>query len=120
MQNNVKLVENIFCHEIVCSEINSCLHNMLTLWCIKIVVTVSTVMQKLQNYMSIDFDFREHYLIGITWKDTSHFLVTWLNRPQNVSILVICDASTSACSNVSQKLRYDQILILGNFYIVPF
>ena len=43
----------------------------------------------------------DHYLMGVTWKDSSQFLATWLNRPQNISLLAIYDATRGVCVNVS-------------------
>ncbi|XP_060593253.1 inactive dipeptidyl peptidase 10-like isoform X2 [Ruditapes philippinarum] len=45
-----------------------------------------------------DFVNTEYYVTSVTWKDSTHVLVTWLNRPQNVSILTICDIVTYDCS----------------------
>lgn len=43
----------------------------------------------------------DYYFTSVTWKDDSHVLVTWLNRSQNVSIISICDVTTSSCQDVS-------------------
>lgn len=39
----------------------------------------------------------EHYFTSISWKDNSHIIITWLSRPQNVSILSVCDIKSSKC-----------------------
>ena len=41
--------------------------------------------------------------MGVTWKDSSQFLATWLNRPQNISLLAIYDATRGVCVNVSMS-----------------
>ncbi|XP_052772583.1 prolyl endopeptidase FAP-like isoform X4 [Mya arenaria] len=38
-----------------------------------------------------------HYFTTVTWKDTSHVIITWLNRAQNVSIITICDVTNTLC-----------------------
>ncbi|XP_052228345.1 dipeptidyl peptidase 4-like [Dreissena polymorpha] len=39
----------------------------------------------------------DYYFTSVTWRDSRHVLVTWLNRHHNVSIVSICDAISTTC-----------------------
>ncbi|XP_038609598.1 inactive dipeptidyl peptidase 10 [Tachyglossus aculeatus] len=41
---------------------------------------------------------REYYITMVKWVNNTKTLVRWLNRPQNVSILTLCETTTGACS----------------------
>eukprot|EP00063_Salmo_salar_P032315 XP_014007150.1 PREDICTED: inactive dipeptidyl peptidase 10-like isoform X1 [Salmo salar] len=40
---------------------------------------------------------REHYVSMVKWISNTHAAVRWLNRPQNVSFLTVCDATIGSC-----------------------
>uniref|UniRef100_A0A8C6UBB2 Dipeptidyl peptidase like 10 n=1 Tax=Neogobius melanostomus TaxID=47308 RepID=A0A8C6UBB2_9GOBI len=40
---------------------------------------------------------REHYVTMVKWISKTKTAVRWLNRPQNISILTVCDTTTGAC-----------------------
>uniref|UniRef100_A0A667XAY2 Dipeptidyl peptidase like 10 n=1 Tax=Myripristis murdjan TaxID=586833 RepID=A0A667XAY2_9TELE len=40
---------------------------------------------------------RDFYVIMVKWISDTHLAVRWLNRPQNASLLTVCDATTGAC-----------------------
>lgn len=40
----------------------------------------------------------------VTWISSTRLAVRWLNRAQNQSVLCVCEATTGACSEVSQRL----------------
>uniref|UniRef100_A0A8C7V5H6 Uncharacterized protein n=1 Tax=Oncorhynchus mykiss TaxID=8022 RepID=A0A8C7V5H6_ONCMY len=40
---------------------------------------------------------REHYVSMVKWISNTHAAVRWLNRPQNVSFLTVCDATVGSC-----------------------
>jgi dipeptidyl-peptidase-4 len=40
---------------------------------------------------------QEHYLTMVAWQDDNHVLIAWSNRPQNMSIITICDATSADC-----------------------
>ncbi|MGH0123450.1 UNVERIFIED_CONTAM: hypothetical protein FKN15_012541 [Acipenser sinensis] len=44
------------------------------------------------------FKARDHYVSMVKWISNTKTAVRWLNRPQNVSILTVCDTTTGACS----------------------
>ncbi|XP_071103591.1 dipeptidyl peptidase 4-like isoform X6 [Haliotis cracherodii] len=44
-----------------------------------------------------DFQNIEYYFTTITWKDDDSLLVSWLNRPQNFSIITKCTAKDAQC-----------------------
>uniref|UniRef100_A0A4W5PNW6 Dipeptidyl peptidase like 10 n=1 Tax=Hucho hucho TaxID=62062 RepID=A0A4W5PNW6_9TELE len=39
----------------------------------------------------------EHYVSMVKWISNTHAAVRWLNRPQNVSFLTVCDATIGSC-----------------------
>uniref|UniRef100_A0AAY4ES97 Dipeptidyl-peptidase 10 (Non-functional) n=1 Tax=Denticeps clupeoides TaxID=299321 RepID=A0AAY4ES97_9TELE len=41
---------------------------------------------------------KEHYVVMVKWVSKTKAAVRWMNRPQNVSILTVCDTTTGACS----------------------
>ncbi|ESO99209.1 hypothetical protein LOTGIDRAFT_226274 [Lottia gigantea] len=41
----------------------------------------------------LSFKNIEHYFTSVIWKDDQSIIVSWLNRPQNQSIVTICDVS---------------------------
>nr|XP_033802752.1 inactive dipeptidyl peptidase 10 isoform X2 [Geotrypetes seraphini] len=44
------------------------------------------------------FKSREYYITMVKWISNTKTVVKWLNRPQNVSILTVCETTTGACS----------------------
>ncbi|CAB1327954.1 unnamed protein product, partial [Coregonus sp. 'balchen'] len=40
---------------------------------------------------------REHYVGMVKWISNTHAAVRWLNRPQNMSFLTVCDATIGSC-----------------------
>jgi len=50
---------------------------------------------------------RDHYFTMVSWQNNTHVLVAWMNRPQNVSILLICDASSDVISD-----RCKQVILI--------
>ncbi|KAG7272989.1 hypothetical protein CRUP_010173 [Coryphaenoides rupestris] len=45
------------------------------------------------------FEEREHYITMVTWATRERVAVRWLNRPQNTSVLTLCDVITARCVN---------------------
>ncbi|XP_066470740.1 inactive dipeptidyl peptidase 10-like [Tiliqua scincoides] len=43
------------------------------------------------------FQGREYYITMVKWVTRSRLAVRWLNRPQNMSVLSLCEAATGAC-----------------------
>ncbi len=43
---------------------------------------------------------REHYVTSVAWQDDSHILITWSNRVQNHSIIMLCSAKSADCYQV--------------------
>ncbi|XP_056418148.1 inactive dipeptidyl peptidase 10-like isoform X2 [Hyla sarda] len=43
------------------------------------------------------FEYREFYITLVMWVTNIQLAVQWLNRPQNLSLLTICDATTGSC-----------------------
>ncbi|XP_074949015.1 inactive dipeptidyl peptidase 10 isoform X2 [Phalacrocorax aristotelis] len=41
---------------------------------------------------------REYYVTMVKWVSNTKAVVRWLNRPQNISILTVCETTTGACS----------------------
>ncbi|XP_064307178.1 inactive dipeptidyl peptidase 10 isoform X1 [Phalacrocorax carbo] len=41
---------------------------------------------------------REYYITMVKWVSNTKAVVRWLNRPQNISILTVCETTTGACS----------------------
>nr|XP_025034557.1 inactive dipeptidyl peptidase 10 [Pelodiscus sinensis] len=44
------------------------------------------------------FKTREYYITMVKWVNNTKTVVRWLNRPQNISILTVCETTTGACS----------------------
>ncbi|XP_070587124.1 inactive dipeptidyl peptidase 10 [Erythrolamprus reginae] len=44
------------------------------------------------------FKSREYYVTMVKWVSNTKTVVRWLNRPQNISILTVCETTTGACS----------------------
>uniref|UniRef100_A0A8C3LDR5 Dipeptidyl peptidase like 10 n=1 Tax=Chrysolophus pictus TaxID=9089 RepID=A0A8C3LDR5_CHRPC len=44
------------------------------------------------------FKSREYYITMVKWVSNTKAVVRWLNRPQNISILTVCETTTGACS----------------------
>ncbi|KFV55384.1 Inactive dipeptidyl peptidase 10, partial [Gavia stellata] len=44
------------------------------------------------------FKSREYYITMVKWISNTKAVVRWLNRPQNISILTVCETTTGACS----------------------
>ncbi|KAM5326093.1 inactive dipeptidyl peptidase 10 isoform 2-T2 [Glossophaga mutica] len=44
------------------------------------------------------FKSREYYITMVKWVSNTKTVVRWLNRPQNISILTLCETTTGACS----------------------
>ncbi|XP_061477723.1 inactive dipeptidyl peptidase 10-like [Rhineura floridana] len=44
------------------------------------------------------FQGREYYITVVKWVAHSRLAVRWLNRPQNMSVLSLCEAATGACT----------------------
>lgn len=47
---------------------------------------------------------REYYITMVKWVSNTKTVVRWLNRPQNHSILTVCETTTGACSMVGSLL----------------
>ncbi|XP_034021651.1 inactive dipeptidyl peptidase 10-like, partial [Thalassophryne amazonica] len=71
---------------------------------------------------------RESYISMVTWISSTRLAVRWLNRPQNQSVLCVCEATTGACSekhkgamDVMQNQRQDVPLFSSDgsmFYMI--
>lgn len=44
---------------------------------------------------------RDFYITMVKWISNTHLAVQWLNRPQNASLLTVCDATIGVCLQVS-------------------
>ncbi|NXC17067.1 DPP10 peptidase, partial [Corythaeola cristata] len=44
------------------------------------------------------FKSREYYITMVKWVSNTKAVVRWLNRPQNISVLTVCETTTGACS----------------------
>ncbi|KAK7492831.1 hypothetical protein BaRGS_00015969 [Batillaria attramentaria] len=64
---------------------------------------------KLSDKSSVDLQVpaelqnKEYYFTIVMWRDDSSLLVTWMNRPQNVSYVTLCEASTGNCRVVIEE-----------------
>ncbi|XP_073519855.1 inactive dipeptidyl peptidase 10-like [Phyllobates terribilis] len=43
------------------------------------------------------FEYKEYYITQVMWVTNTQLALQWLNRPQNLSVLTICDTTTGAC-----------------------
>lgn len=68
----------------------------------------STDCQALNINFTFFFQTREYYITMVKWVSNTRTVVRWLNRPQNISILTVCESTTGACSRVS--LNYFHVL----------
>ncbi|MBN3307412.1 DPP10 peptidase, partial [Amia calva] len=46
---------------------------------------------------------REHYVVMVKWISNTKTAVRWINRPQNISILTVCDTTIGACSKKHEE-----------------
>ena len=54
-----------------------------------------------EYFAGVSYSYREYYYTNVAWTTKETVLVWWLNRIQNVSIAVICDAVNGSCTEVS-------------------
>ncbi|KAJ8265511.1 hypothetical protein COCON_G00146100 [Conger conger] len=52
------------------------------------------------------FRTRNYYIAMVNWISSTRLAVRWLNRPQNQSVLSVCEATTGACSE-KHKMAVD-------------
>ncbi|XP_064155114.1 inactive dipeptidyl peptidase 10 [Anguilla rostrata] len=52
------------------------------------------------------FRTRNYYISMVKWISSTRLAVRWLNRPQNQSVLSVCEATTGACSE-KHKMAVD-------------
>uniref|UniRef100_A0A8C9FY62 Dipeptidyl peptidase like 10 n=1 Tax=Pavo cristatus TaxID=9049 RepID=A0A8C9FY62_PAVCR len=72
------------------------------------------------------FKSREYYITMVKWVSNTKAVVRWLNRPQNISILTVCETTTGACSRliffISLQAKSEQItvrhLTSGNWEVI--
>uniref|UniRef100_A0A9L0TAI6 Dipeptidyl peptidase like 10 n=1 Tax=Equus caballus TaxID=9796 RepID=A0A9L0TAI6_HORSE len=77
------------------------------------------------------FKSREYYITMVKWVSNTKTVVRWLNRPQNISILTVCETTTGACSRkyemtsdtwLSKQSKSEQItvrhLTSGNWEVI--
>ncbi|POI35481.1 hypothetical protein CIB84_000767 [Bambusicola thoracicus] len=50
------------------------------------------------------FKSREYYITMVKWVSNTKAVVRWLNRPQNISILTVCETTTGACSRNEEPI----------------
>ncbi|XP_060128028.1 dipeptidyl aminopeptidase-like protein 6 isoform X3 [Zootoca vivipara] len=62
------------------------------------VVNLSGVLHLLELLPPESFQGREYYITMVKWVGHSRLAVRWLNRPQNMSVLSLCEAATGACT----------------------
>ncbi|KAM4047833.1 inactive dipeptidyl peptidase 10-like isoform 2-T2 [Anomaloglossus baeobatrachus] len=43
------------------------------------------------------FEYREYYITLVMWLTNTQLALQWLNRPQNLSLLTMCDTTTGTC-----------------------
>ncbi|XP_073419557.1 inactive dipeptidyl peptidase 10-like [Dendrobates tinctorius] len=43
------------------------------------------------------FEYKDYYITLVMWVTNTQLALQWLNRPQNLSLLTICDTTTGAC-----------------------
>ncbi|KAL4623688.1 inactive dipeptidyl peptidase 10-like isoform X1 [Arapaima gigas] len=52
------------------------------------------------------FKSRNYYISMVSWISSTRLAVRWVNRPQNQSVLCVCEATTGACSE-KHKMAVD-------------
>jgi len=50
--------------------------------------------------------FGDSYISMVNWISSTRLAVRWLNRAQNQSVLCVCEATTGACSEVSDHQSF--------------
>ncbi|KAL8163655.1 UNVERIFIED_CONTAM: hypothetical protein K2H54_032475 [Gekko kuhli] len=63
-----------------------------------LVVNLSGPLGTLELLPPESFQGREYYVTMVKWVTQSRLAVRWLNRPQNMSMLSLCEAATGACT----------------------
>nr|XP_015213788.1 PREDICTED: inactive dipeptidyl peptidase 10-like [Lepisosteus oculatus] len=61
------------------------------------VVNVNVVTQTVEMVPPSSFRKSDYYISMVKWTDNYSISVRWLNRPQNTSILTVCEASSGEC-----------------------
>ncbi|ESO02216.1 hypothetical protein HELRODRAFT_161459 [Helobdella robusta] len=54
-----------------------------------------------------EFTSIEHYITMVKWQDSKHLMITWSNRAQNKSIIIVCNVDSIDC-------RQDNIQLINN------
>ncbi|XP_028565940.2 inactive dipeptidyl peptidase 10-like isoform X2 [Podarcis muralis] len=62
------------------------------------VVNLSGALHLLELLPPESFQGREYYITMVKWVGHSRLAVRWLNRPQNMSVLSLCEAATGTCT----------------------
>ncbi|XP_053230773.1 inactive dipeptidyl peptidase 10-like isoform X2 [Podarcis raffonei] len=62
------------------------------------VVNLSGALHLLELLPPESFQGREYYITMVKWVGRSRLAVRWLNRPQNMSVLSLCEAATGTCT----------------------
>ncbi|MBN3326862.1 DPP10 peptidase, partial [Atractosteus spatula] len=61
------------------------------------VVNVNVATQTVEMVPPNSFQNSDYYISMVKWTDNYSMSVRWLNRPQNTSILTVCEASSGEC-----------------------
>ncbi|XP_060108070.1 inactive dipeptidyl peptidase 10-like [Heteronotia binoei] len=62
------------------------------------VVNLSGPLGMLELLPPESFQGKEYYITMVKWVARSRLAVRWLNRPQNMSVLSLCEATTGTCA----------------------
>ena len=53
----------------------------------------------------------EYYVTTVVWRDVGHVTIAWLNRPQNVSLITICNVNNGGiCYEVIIRDLHKKVL----------
>lgn len=68
------------------------------------VFTLDDVLQEPWNIPApVDIVGIDHYLCRVNWASEQSLIVLWLNRRQNISVLINCDLERDKCSIVTER-----------------
>ncbi|XP_050418288.1 dipeptidyl peptidase 4 isoform X4 [Patella vulgata] len=70
---------------------------------IKIKVVSIATKQTIEIQPPANLRNKEYYFTTVVWKDDTSFLVSWLNRPQNYSIVTVCNVQGNCDESLHEE-----------------
>jgi hypothetical protein len=81
--------------------------NCINLW----ITFILTMFYKNGNRNLIFFS--DHYFTSVRWLNANSFFIVWTNRPQNLSVISLCQAPNYECQGVSSLFELFKTEVLN-------